>query len=135
MISSASAYIRPERFEGLTLRSGPSSAARAAAAARSTSSAPGEGDLADRLAGGRVDGLEGAPVGRLDPLAADHQALRPLDELARGGGEGLGGGGGHRPDRRAARRRARGRADGRSAALDQRSGAAITTAAAIGMLR
>ena len=61
---------------------------------------PGEGDLADRLAGRRVDGLEGAPVGRLEPLAADHQRLRfPLHELARGGGEGLGGGGGHRPDR------------------------------------
>ena len=40
LISSASAYIRPARFEALTLRSGPSSAARAAAVARSTSSGP-----------------------------------------------------------------------------------------------
>ena len=50
---------------------------------------PGLGDLADRLAGGRVDGLEGAPVGGLGPLAADQQAVRrPVDELARGVGEG-----------------------------------------------
>ena len=40
LISSASAYMSPARFEGETLRSGPSSAARAAATARSTSSAP-----------------------------------------------------------------------------------------------
>ena len=40
LISSASPYMRLERFEGLTLRSAPSSAARAALAARSTSSGP-----------------------------------------------------------------------------------------------
>ena len=58
LISSASVYISPARFAGETLRSGPSSAARAAATARSTSSAPACGDLADRLAGRRVDRLE-----------------------------------------------------------------------------
>ena len=40
LISSASAYMNPARFDGETLRSPPSSAARAAPTARSTSSGP-----------------------------------------------------------------------------------------------
>ncbi len=56
LISSASEYMSPARFEGLTLRSGPSSAARAAAAARSTSSAPAKAtsQIASPVAGSIV---------------------------------------------------------------------------------
>ena len=61
----------------------------------------GLGDGADRLAGRRVDRLEGAPVGGLGALAADQEGVRRAgDELARRlRGQLLGGGGGHGADR------------------------------------
>jgi hypothetical protein len=45
--------------------------------------------LGDRPAGGRVERLEGASVGGLEALAADHQAVRPGRERAGGVGEGV----------------------------------------------
>jgi hypothetical protein len=44
----------------------------------------GVGDLGDRLAGGRVDRLEGPTVGGVRPLAADNQAVGPRREVAGG---------------------------------------------------
>ena len=49
----------------------------------------GVGHLGDRPAGGRVERLEGAPVGGLEALAADDQAVRPGRERAGGVGEGV----------------------------------------------
>ena len=58
---------------------------------------PALGDLGDRLAGRRVEGLEGAAVGGGHPLAADQMAAGPAtDEVASGFRQGLGGGRGHR---------------------------------------
>ncbi len=62
----------------------------------------GVGDLADRLAGRRVDRLEGAAVGGVDPLAADQQPVRRIDELAGGVGQRVGCGGRHAADRNGA---------------------------------
>jgi len=49
----------------------------------------GVGQLGDRTAGGRVERLEGAPVGGLEALAADDQSVRPGRERAGGVGEGV----------------------------------------------
>src|SRR5215211_1067326 len=97
LISSASVFMSPERFEGLTLRSGPSSATRRLDRPPRVLGAA-LGDLADRLPRGRVDRLERPPGGGLGPLAADHQAVRPARELAGGVGERLGGGRCHRSE-------------------------------------
>ena len=75
----------PARFAGESLRSGPSSAPRAAATARSTSSVPASAtvQIGSPVAGSIVSNVRA--VGRLDPLAADQQAVRrPSDELAGG---------------------------------------------------
>ena len=47
----------------------------AASTARAASAAPAVGNAADHLAGGRVGHREGAPVGRLDPLAVDEHPV------------------------------------------------------------
>ena len=58
------------------------------------------GHVGDRAAGGRVERLEGAAVGRLGALAADHEAVRAGRERAGGVGEGVGqrSGGAHAAD-------------------------------------
>ena len=52
-----------------------SKAARAALTARSASSAVPSGIAADDLLGGRIDDLDGAVPGGLDPLAADEELV------------------------------------------------------------
>jgi len=47
------------------------------------------GHLADRLAGGGIDGLEGPAAGALDALAADQQSVGSVDELPCALGEGF----------------------------------------------
>jgi hypothetical protein len=61
----------------------------------------GLGDLHDRLAGRRIDGLERPSIGGRHHLLADQQPARPArDELARGlGGQLLSGGRRHAADR------------------------------------
>jgi hypothetical protein len=54
-------------------------AVRAAATARSTSSAARLGDLGEHLLGGRVDRLEGVPPVAGDELAVDEQAVAARD--------------------------------------------------------
>ena len=96
LISSASAYISPARFDGETLRSGPSSAARAAATARSTSSAPAwaTSQIGSPVAGSMVAKVRpSAASGRSPPIS--RACGGRADELARGVGEGWDGGGGH----------------------------------------
>ena len=97
-IASASASIaRVRSAAAMPLQRPSSKASRAARTARSTSSAPRLRHLGDRPAGGGVERLERAPVGRLGPLAADQQPVRARGERAGGVGEGVGqgGGGGH----------------------------------------
>src|SRR5215217_891734 len=79
LISSASVFMSPERFEGLTLRSGPSSAARAASTARRASSAP---PWAASQIGSPVDG---SIVSNVRPAAASGRSppiTRPCGPLA-----------------------------------------------------
>src|SRR3954452_23431972 len=86
-IRSASLLSRRPRSRASALRQGPfSKARRAALAALLASGAPPPAarptlvGARDHVAGGVVDGLEGAAAGRVDPLAVDeHLRLADLD--------------------------------------------------------
>ena len=73
MISSASVYISPARLDGETLRSGPSSAARAAATAAATSSGPAwaTSQIGSPVAGSIVANVRpSAASGRSPPISS-----------------------------------------------------------------
>ena len=113
--SSACVSIRSANRMRIFLRSlgevsaQPGAAARAAATARSTSSAPPSGDLGDHLAGGRVlDGV-GPPADGVDIVAADEGSgpeRRGVDGIRDRDGHRIG------SSRAAARRRRLGRVAG-----------------------
>ncbi len=87
LIRSASAYIRLARFDGLTLRRGPSSAARAAAAARSTSSGPAKAtsQIASPVAGSMVSKVRPSAASSRSPPTT--RSCGPRSTTSRAAGE------------------------------------------------
>src|SRR5436190_3089939 len=87
LIRSASAYMRLARFDGLTFRSPPSSAPRAAATARSTSSGPAKAtsQIASPVAGSMVSNVR--PSAASDGSAPITSGRGPPSTNSRAAGE------------------------------------------------
>src|SRR5829696_4882843 len=86
LMSSASEYMRPERLAALTLRSGPTSAVRAAAAARATSSGPASAtsQITSPVAGSMVSKVRPSAASICSPPIARRLAPEPTNSRAAG---------------------------------------------------